>query len=245
MAFLADIHANRTNSGDENDAPAPSGGFTDARSLPGPDGSAATTTTGHHYSAPERCMRDTIEHLLYGGFPGAERLQMSEAIEYRAAPASLSSLATTTTEFAVVDVGSVEACAHLVAEYAPPSRVALLSFAHGHNAGGGFEHAGGSQEEDIWRKTSIFLSLWPRRRADDGPGVLARGQWIGDFDDEPRQTPFYPHAETGGSYSPHVKIVRDVLAADHSSAALPPPLLPVEACVAARPIGVITVAAQK
>lgn len=66
----------------------------------------------------------------------------------------------------------------------------------------GFEHAGGSQEEAIFRSTSIFLSLWPHRRKapsgehnsawggaaliqlgeDDGPGVLRRGAWIGDFD---------------------------------------------------------------
>jgi len=86
-----------------------------------------------------------------------------------------------------------------------------LNFAHGYNCGGGFEHSGGSQEEDIFRKTSIFLSLWPHRRSDDGPGVLKRGMWIGDYDEAlERKEPFYPHSECGGIYSPHVRVVRDL-----------------------------------
>merc|ERR1719422_2738706 len=82
-------------------------------------------------------------------------------------------------------------------------RPAVLNFAHGYNCGGGFEHAGGSQEEDIFRKTSVFLSLWPHRRIDDGPGVLARGMWIGEFDNKlARKTAFYPLTSCGGVYSP-------------------------------------------
>merc|ERR1712136_470589 len=85
---------------------------------------------------------------------------------------------------------------------------AVLNFAHGYNCGGGFEHASGSQEEDIFRKTSVFLSLWPHRREDDGPGVLRRGTWIGDFDDAlPRQKAFYPHTPCGGVFSPNVRFV--------------------------------------
>eukprot|EP00441_Pelagodinium_beii_P035511 CAMPEP_0197641078 /NCGR_PEP_ID=MMETSP1338-20131121/15142_1 /TAXON_ID=43686 ORGANISM="Pelagodinium beii, Strain RCC1491" /NCGR_SAMPLE_ID=MMETSP1338 /ASSEMBLY_ACC=CAM_ASM_000754 /LENGTH=264 /DNA_ID=CAMNT_0043213983 /DNA_START=42 /DNA_END=836 /DNA_ORIENTATION=- len=87
---------------------------------------------------------------------------------------------------------------------------ALLNFAHGYNCGGGFEHSGGSQEEAIFRASSIFLSLWPHRRSDDGPGVLTRGTWIGEYDKAlPRKEPFYQHTECGGIYSPHVRLVRD------------------------------------
>lgn len=87
-------------------------------------------------------------------------------------------------------------------------RPAVLNFAHGYNCGGGFEHAGGSQEEDIFRKTSVVMSLWPHRRIDDGPGVLKRGMWIGGFDDLlPRKDPYYPHTECGSIYSPHVRAV--------------------------------------
>lgn len=90
-------------------------------------------------------------------------------------------------------------------------RPAVHNFAHGHNCGGGFEHAGGSQEEAIFRATSLFLSLWPHRRTDDGPGNLMRGMWIGDFDEQlARKEAFYPHAPLGGIYSPHVRLSRQM-----------------------------------
>ena len=58
------------------------------------------------------------------------------------------------------------------------------------------------------RRTSLFLSLWPHRRHDDGAGVLTRGSWIGDFDSAlPRRQPYYPHSSAGGIYSPHVCIL--------------------------------------
>lgn len=107
-----------------------------------------------------------------------------------------------------LDMLSVEATV-LLAEAG--LRPALLNFAHSYNCGGGFEHCAGSQEEDIFRKSSAFLSLWPHRRADDGPGVLRRSMWIGEFDAElERKTPFYPHSECGGLYSPHVRAVLDL-----------------------------------
>merc|ERR1719265_1022052 len=81
----------------------------------------------------------------------------------------------------VMDMGSVDAVELLCKQGFRP---ALLNFAHGYNCGGGFEHAGGSQEEDIFRKTSLFLSLWPHRRSDDGPCVLKRGMWIVDYNED-------------------------------------------------------------
>merc|ERR1719262_1578330 len=79
-----------------------------------------------------------------------------------------------------LNMGTVEAAAVLCEHHRCP---AILNFAHSYNCGGGFEHAGGSQEEAIFRASSVFLSLWPHRRADDGPGVLKRGRWIGDYDE--------------------------------------------------------------
>jgi len=117
-------------------------------------------------------------------------------------------------------------------------RPALLNFAHGYNCGGGFEHAGGSQEEAIFRASSVFLSLWPHRRADDGPGVLKRGMWIGDYDSAlPRKEPFYGHTECGGIYSPHVRLVRDCSQRDQ-------PLFSAEEVESLPTFGVLTVAAQ-
>merc|ERR1719454_1993052 len=107
-----------------------------------------------------------------------------------------------------IGLGSVEASVLLTER---GWSAALLNFAHGYNCGGGFEHSGGSQEEDIFRKTSVFLSLWPHRRSDDGPGVLKRGLWIGDYDaDLPRKEPYYGHSDAGGIYSPHVGVVCDL-----------------------------------
>ena len=161
----------------------------------------------YHLSVPERKMYSTIEWLL--ALPALERRRCETAEEYRfsfldRAPVQdfqkfeASSIST-------LDMSSVEAVTYLSRRgHATPL---LLNFAHGYNCGGGFEHAGGSQEEDIFRKTSLFLSLWPHRRSDDGAGVLKRNSWIGDFDQSlPRKQPFYPHSEVGAILSPHVRL---------------------------------------
>jgi len=183
-------------------------------------------------------MRDTIEWLL--ALPEEERLRMeqAEAVYFtRKAPAPQRVLAPEAKEPGAVtlNMGSVEAALALCRLGFRP---AVLNFAHGYNCGGGFEHAGGSQEEDIFRKSSLFLSLWPHRRADDGPGVLARGMWIGEFDKVlPRKEPFYGHTECGGIYSPHVRAVRDVRRPDRQ-------LLPAEEVSSLPVFAVLTVAAQ-
>ena len=121
---------------------------------------------------------------------------------------------------AVLDTGTVEAAALLCSLGLCP---AVLNFAHGYNCGGGFEHAAGSQEEDLFRKTSLFLSLWPHRRADDGAGVLQRGLWIGEFDEcLPRKEPYYPHTKAGAIYSPHVRLLRPGGGKRSGASALPP-----------------------
>lgn len=156
-----------------------------------------------------------IEFLL--ALPEKEREELSQAVPFtftmdKTAPRMASVSATGAPEAApgriavTLRMGSAEAALLLCGQHLRP---AVLNFAHGYNCGGGFEHAGGSQEEDLFRKTSLFLSLWPHRRVDDGPGVLARGMWIGDFDAAlPRQEAFYPHAECGGIFSPVVRILR-------------------------------------
>lgn len=134
-----------------------------------------------------------------------------------------------------IDLGTVEAAELLCSRGFRP---AVLNFAHGYNCGGGFEHTDGSQEEDIFRKTSLFLSLWPHRRTDDGAGVLRRGMWIGDFDDAlPRKEAFYPHTDCGGIYSPHVRVVRQLAERDA-------PLVPREDIEFTVTFGVLTIAAQ-
>lgn len=157
-------------------------------------------------------MRDTIQWLVQ--MPEQERTMMEAAENHTfvfdsPAPAlHIDDAATNFVDCVLLDMFSVEATALLASIGCKP---ALLNFAHGYNCGGGFDHSAGSQEEDIFRKTSIFLSLWPHRRSDDGPGVLKRGMWIGDFDETlPRKEPFYEHTQCGGIYSPHVRVVRDL-----------------------------------
>eukprot|EP00747_Dinoflagellata_sp_TGD_P168858 gnl/TRDRNA2_/TRDRNA2_196259_c0_seq1.p1 gnl/TRDRNA2_/TRDRNA2_196259_c0~~gnl/TRDRNA2_/TRDRNA2_196259_c0_seq1.p1 ORF type:complete len:310 (+),score=57.82 gnl/TRDRNA2_/TRDRNA2_196259_c0_seq1:62-991(+) len=163
-------------------------------------------------SSAERAMWDTISWVLK--LPDEEHKPMERADSFSftmqsPAPASpeRDSAGASAPLFATLDMGSVQAAALLCELKEMP---AVLNFAHGFNCGGGFDHAPGSQEEDIFRKTSLFLSLWPHRRSDDGPGVLKRGKWIGHFDRYlPRKDAFYPHTECGGIYSPHVRVIRD------------------------------------
>ncbi|CAK9038453.1 unnamed protein product [Durusdinium trenchii] len=134
-------------------------------------------------SKPEMQMREIILFLL--GLPVETRETLEEAENYtftmshRAPPWSPESHLESKL---VTFEGDTVSCARLLANSG--LRVAMLNFAHGYNCGGGFEHAGGSQEEAIFRATSVFLSLWPHRRKDDGPGILKRGHWIGDFDEQ-------------------------------------------------------------
>jgi len=198
--------------------------------------------SGRKLSVPEAIMRDTIEWLLRVPSSEREMMEMAESHTFsqaEPAPAWGAGIDARTqresSTMATLDLGSVEAAALLVEKGFRP---ALLNFAHDYNCGGGFEHAGGSQEEDIFRKTSLFLSLWPHRRSDDGPGVLKRGLWIGDYDEAVgRKEPFYPHTECGGIYSPHVRVVRDLKS--HG-----PQLLDAESCESTPKFAVLTVAAQ-
>ena len=83
----------------------------------------------------------------------------------------------------------------------------LLNMANAINCGGeGFnrEDAKGSQEEYLFRHTSIAASLWPRRRSNDNRwseanDLFERGPT--GYDDI-----FYPFSSAGGVYSPQVLI---------------------------------------
>eukprot|EP00931_Biecheleriopsis_adriatica_P069919 TRINITY_DN43725_c0_g1_i1.p1 TRINITY_DN43725_c0_g1~~TRINITY_DN43725_c0_g1_i1.p1 ORF type:complete len:298 (+),score=62.12 TRINITY_DN43725_c0_g1_i1:17-910(+) len=179
-------------------------------------------------SRHETLMRDTIIWLLKLPEEEREPLEAAENFTFTMSEPAPSlgppghAPAGTGVVCATLQMYSVEAA---VAVEKLGLSTALLSFAHGYNCGGGFEHASGSQEEDIWRKTTIFLSLWPHRRADDGPGVLKRGQWIGEFDKPPlmlkRKEPYYEHTECGGIYSPCVCILQEGLREDVNVKSLP------------------------
>ena len=62
----------------------------------------------------------------------------------------------------VVEQDCVE-CGLELAEKFGLKKVAVLNMANEHNSGGGWDHVTGSQEEYLFRRTSVGLSLWPHR----------------------------------------------------------------------------------
>lgn len=164
---------------------------------------------GKELSKPEVHMREVIRFLLSLPLEQREVLELAENYGFTMARPAAPWPSVAARKGATPSCtweGDTVACARMLAGLGV--RVAMLNFAHGYNCGGGFEHAAGSQEEAIFRASSVFLSLWPHRREDDGPGVLKRGLWIGDFDGQlPRKEAFYEHSQCGGIYSPHVQLL--------------------------------------
>eukprot|EP00929_Paragymnodinium_shiwhaense_P078287 TRINITY_DN4055_c0_g1_i1.p1 TRINITY_DN4055_c0_g1~~TRINITY_DN4055_c0_g1_i1.p1 ORF type:complete len:373 (+),score=45.82 TRINITY_DN4055_c0_g1_i1:97-1119(+) len=200
---------------------------------------------GQNLSWHEGNMRKAIEWLL--ALDPKERAHMEQAVNYvytkeKPAPqveAKNIKRRSQKNVMLTLQAGCTEAVQALLTAD-PTLNPALMNFAHGYNCGGGFEHSAGSQEEDIFRKTSAFLSLWPHRRADDGPGVLARGMWIGDFDEAlARKDPFYPHTDCGGIYTPHARLIRQMCGGRRGDE-----LHPADKVAELPILGVLTVAAQ-
>jgi uncharacterized protein (TIGR02452 family) len=79
-------------------------------------------------------------------------------------------------------------------------KVSILNCANSYNCGGGFDRCNGSQEEYLFRNTTLLASLWPHRRVDDSR--------LPEVDSLlPRSTnSYYPISEAGGIYSPHVVV---------------------------------------
>ena len=78
----------------------------------------------------------------------------------------------------------------------------VLNMANEFNCGGGWCDKKGSQEEALFRASSLPLSLWPHRRADDDR--------LAEYDQHlPRAEAYYPLTECGVIYSPEVHILRD------------------------------------
>merc|ERR1712070_951563 len=92
---------------------------------------------------------------------------------------------TSSTFFGTIECDSFEAARVLVeAGWSP----AVLNMANELNCGGAWCTHGGSQEEDLFRTSSLALSLWPRRRSDD--------RRFPEFEDRfPRSEAFSPWSE--------------------------------------------------
>lgn len=96
-----------------------------------------------------------------------------------------------------IELDSFEAAKALI--HSGWSRPAVLNMANEYNCGGAWCTKTGSQEEDLFRRSSLPLSLWPRRRTDD-----AR---LPEFDQQlPRKESVYPFTEAMTVYSGSVDV---------------------------------------
>jgi uncharacterized protein (TIGR02452 family) len=102
------------------------------------------------------------------------------------------------TKFAVVPQDCLDAALDLC--WDGKDTPAVLNMANEYNCGGGFCTVTGSQEEYLFRNTTLSASLWPHRRSTDerwpeGSELLGRSEPV-----------YYPFTECGGVYSPHVEV---------------------------------------
>lgn len=103
------------------------------------------------------------------------------------------------TTFCTIEVDSFVAARDLLSQ--GWSQVAVLNMANEWNCGGAWCHKRGSQEEDLFRCSSLPLSLWPRRRGDD----MRMSEFSAVLS---RQTSIYPFSPAAVVYSPHVLVCR-------------------------------------
>ena len=146
-------------------------------------------------------IRNHVNYLA--SLAGAEPL-LAEATTFRftrqiSAPA-LPPAEPQATLLRTVDLRSLDA--GLLLQELGCSTPAVLNFANEFNCGGTWIDCAGSQEEDFFRRSTLPLSLWPRRRLDDTR--------LAECDTElPRSTqPIYPLSECNVVYSPCVRVTK-------------------------------------
>jgi len=118
-----------------------------------------------------------------------------------------------TTLMGTVSLDSFEAARAILQHRPDTGRPLVLNLANEYNCGGGFHHGWGSQEECLFRRSTLFYNLWPHRRTDDS-------RWPDLNSMQARQEAYYPLTDCGGIYSPHVGIIRHEHS-PHRSAPLP------------------------
>ena len=93
----------------------------------------------------------------------------------------------------VIDSDSLLAGKRLLDEGYNP---AVLNFANRQTPGGGVERGAGAQEENIFRRSNLFMSLY-------------QFHFVGETRDVPQRPERYPmDRNTGGAYSPNVTVFR-------------------------------------
>ncbi len=102
------------------------------------------------------------------------------------------------TAFAVLNQDCLVAAVELCADTSTVP--AVLNMANEYNCGGGFDSVRGSQEEYLFRNSSLAASLWPHRRVQDNRWSTG-SELLGCSQDS-----FYPITACGGIYSPCVDV---------------------------------------
>jgi len=78
----------------------------------------------------------------------------------------------------------------------------VLNMANEIKCGGAWSYSRGSQEEDLMRRSSLPLSLWPHR--------LPADTRLAEYESQlPRKSSLYPFSKAGVVYSPHVLVCRN------------------------------------
>jgi uncharacterized protein (TIGR02452 family) len=153
---------------------------------------AQIATLGKTSHAAQQHMQQIV------ALPDELKIHLAEAVPFtftKENPAPHASLQKLDTLHATVELDTFVAGAALQAAGFKP---AVLNMANEWAVGGVWCHARGSQEESLMRRSSLPLSLWPRRSPDDHRmrGFVERAE------------AFFPMSEAGVVYSPHVLVLR-------------------------------------
>ena len=105
----------------------------------------------------------------------------------------------------VVNEDCLEVAIH-IAKSGVYGRPSVLNMANAYNCGGGFCSHNGSQEEYLFRNTTLAASLWPYRRIGDERWTEAATLLPRQGSEDTTSSTIYPFTECGGVFSPHVLI---------------------------------------
>ena len=116
------------------------------------------------------------------------------------------------TQVVLLEMDTLKAAVGLSLKYG--CGACAMNLANQDDVGGRWTQIKGSQEECLMRNSSLFLSLWPRRRKLD---LRMHGKF-------PRaQNLFFPMAQAGCLYSPNVAVTREICPDSGCSGRLLPP----------------------
>jgi uncharacterized protein (TIGR02452 family) len=140
---------------------------------------------------------DTVEYVLSGGYDtGYKEVAIDNSIiisEYFTAPQKLISKGQHNAKFSVINADCLETAEITLNSGFNPC---VLNLASGRNPGGGVLNGAAAQEENIFRRTNLFMSLYQYASYAADYGIT-------------RNKNSYPiHHQTGGIYSGNITVFR-------------------------------------